>query len=534
MFSSLIIFSIVILVPILISITNLNLSTNFKEFSINQYLKVKLEQERTIIYVKNTPFRQCMYLLLNINTNRIEQYDMIESIDHAAEVLDRSMERVPMGHRPITPEEEFIGHCSNLQVWVENDYDTRLLHRNLAFPLLKRLTEVGDPLAKKRFKDEIAQRYASGHPTVITYLTQGGYLKYLNQEELECLLDDQNIPILNNVGNRIKTDFENFENDRLKRIIINSIKSMIKSFGMHNILFIVSQILKNLPQNVRKQFLKILYDHYNKIKQFPLMRFLNKYIQYFEEMEFEYIKYNDKIIAIKNGKSFDLSDQNIEHIDNIEGFENNYANVEELDLSNNKIKNLEGIEKFSNLRILKISNNHINNINGLDSLKKLQKLSLRNNNIAQIGVLKKISSLKYLDLSGNSKIEKIPEFLNELHFLEVLKLEKCGIKHFSATIAKFFWMGQNYRYYTNYTEDDVRYYEHTHRRKASSNNQLYKHFVVWVFKMKALMKNHKFTYQDMESFENLTQKRPIWAGKTTKDFEKWLFFKFQRKITEFF
>jgi hypothetical protein len=534
MFPSLIISSIVIFVLILISITNLNLSTNFKEFTINQYLKVKLEQERTMIYVKNAPFRQCMYLLMNINTNRVEKYDLIESIDHAAEVLDRSMERVPMGHRPITPEEEFIGHCSNLQVWVENDYDTRLLHRNLAFPLLKRLTEVGDPLAKKRFKDEIALRYASGHPTVITFLTQGGYLKYLNQEELECLLDDQNIPILNNIANGLRSGFENFENDRLKRIIINSIKSMIKNFGMHNILFIVSQILKNLPQNVRIPFLKILYDHYHKNKQFPLILFLNKYIQYFEDMEFEYIKYNDKIIAIKNGKSFDLSDQNIELIDNIEGFENNYANVDELDLSNNQIKNLRGIEKFTNLRILKISNNHINSINGLDSLKKLQKLSLRNNHISEIRVLKKLSTLKYLDLSGNSKIEKIPDFLNELHFLDVLKLEKCGIKHFSANIAKFFWMGQNYRYYTNYTADDIRYYEQTHKRKASSNNQLYKHFVLWLNKMKSLMKKQNFTYQDMDNFENFTQKRAIWAGKTTKDFDKWLFYKFQRKITEFF
>ena len=54
---------------------------------------------------------------------------------------------------------EFRANCSNLQAWVENGYDTRLLHRNLAFPLLKKLTNVGDLHAKKVFKDEIANKY---------------------------------------------------------------------------------------------------------------------------------------------------------------------------------------------------------------------------------------------------------------------------------------------------------------------------------------------------------------------------------------
>ena len=35
----------------------------------------------------------------------------------------------------ITPKQEFWAHCSNLQTWNENYYDTRLIHTNLAFPL---------------------------------------------------------------------------------------------------------------------------------------------------------------------------------------------------------------------------------------------------------------------------------------------------------------------------------------------------------------------------------------------------------------
>jgi len=29
------------------------------------------------------------------------------------------------GNHLLSPEEEFKGHCSNLQVWVENDYDSK-------------------------------------------------------------------------------------------------------------------------------------------------------------------------------------------------------------------------------------------------------------------------------------------------------------------------------------------------------------------------------------------------------------------------
>ena len=87
----------------------------------------------------------------------------------------------------IPKETQFWGHASNLQAWVENNYDTRLLHRNIAFPLLQRLTNTGDPIAKKVFKEEIAKRYASGHPTVREFLKVEGYLKYLSEEELSSI-----------------------------------------------------------------------------------------------------------------------------------------------------------------------------------------------------------------------------------------------------------------------------------------------------------------------------------------------------------
>jgi len=45
---------------------NFALNMRVKEFKVNDYIKLKLENGRTNIYVKNRVFRQCMYLLLNI------------------------------------------------------------------------------------------------------------------------------------------------------------------------------------------------------------------------------------------------------------------------------------------------------------------------------------------------------------------------------------------------------------------------------------------------------------------------------------
>jgi len=162
------------------------------EFKINKYLTLKLQNDRTNIYVNGNLFNQCKYLLLNIPKDSVHLYDNIESIDEAAEKLDRSLEGI-YHNIDITPETEFWGHCSNLQAWAENNYDTRLLHRNLAFPLLKALVEAGDPRAKKVFKEEIALRLESGYSSVVRYLVDQGYLNYLSDEELKAILKNPDL-----------------------------------------------------------------------------------------------------------------------------------------------------------------------------------------------------------------------------------------------------------------------------------------------------------------------------------------------------
>ncbi|KKN41829.1 hypothetical protein LCGC14_0719410 [marine sediment metagenome] len=160
------------------------------EFQINKYLILRLEDGETNIYINNQKFIHCKFLLLSVNIKELKSLDEIDSIDEAAEKLDKSLETYDTKKAIyIDPETEFWAHCSNLQVWYENNYNSKLLHRNLAFPLLKRLTEVGDPIAKKVFKEEIAKRFSSGVHSVMLYLMNEGYITFLNKEEFETVLD---------------------------------------------------------------------------------------------------------------------------------------------------------------------------------------------------------------------------------------------------------------------------------------------------------------------------------------------------------
>lgn len=126
-----------------------------KECKLTEHLSVKLEDNKTIIYVDGKKFNQCKYLLLTLDSKEAwNVQEEIKSIDDAAKYLSRQHEN---GKTYILPETEFWGHCSNLQAWVENNYDLRIIHTNLGFPLLKKLAEY-DKKALISLKEEIVYR----------------------------------------------------------------------------------------------------------------------------------------------------------------------------------------------------------------------------------------------------------------------------------------------------------------------------------------------------------------------------------------
>ena len=160
------------------------------EFIINEYITLKLKSNRTGIYIDEREVLHCKYLLLKLKPANIPDYDNINSIDDIALNLDSTKMRLIKQIYKITPEQEFQAHCSNIQDWVENNYDTRILHSNLSFPLLKMLIEAGDKRARNIFKEEIAKRYVEGNINVRRFLQTEGYLDHLSIDELMVVIKE--------------------------------------------------------------------------------------------------------------------------------------------------------------------------------------------------------------------------------------------------------------------------------------------------------------------------------------------------------
>ena len=234
-----------------------------KVYRINDYLTLKLENNTTNIYVNEKQFTQCKFLLLTIPLDKIKEFDDIESIDEAAEKLDHQLE-YPHGIKiKIPPETEFWAHCSNLQVWAEYNYNPRLLHSNLAFPLLKALTDGGDPIAKEVIKQEIKFRFESFNPSTQEYLIKNGYLNYFNEEEQKQifrLIFDENIWI--NFGYKNLNDAKNEKalesflqarniNPINLKTLLGIVQVYVKTEKYEKALQVYNEILEYYPENLK-------------------------------------------------------------------------------------------------------------------------------------------------------------------------------------------------------------------------------------------------------------------------------------------
>jgi hypothetical protein len=168
-----------------------------KEFTVNELITLRLECKdgfsfrrsdnrlQTNIYVGGQLFRQCKYLLLNLDTSNKEVMEAqaeIDSIDEAKELFEYKTD-MEHDHNIVPPEVEFWGHCSNLQVFVENDYDIRVLHSSISLPLCVELVKHGVEKARGAIVEEITSRLMKGAQKD----SVRQYLKHFSKVELESL-----------------------------------------------------------------------------------------------------------------------------------------------------------------------------------------------------------------------------------------------------------------------------------------------------------------------------------------------------------
>lgn len=354
-----------------------------QQFRVNEYITLKLERLNdrleTVIYAGGERFRQCKYLLLKISMKRIRRLDEIESIDEAAEKLDHSQEPGELFEPKIPPETEFWGHCSNLQVWAEHHYDTRLIHSNLAFPLLKRLTELGDPQAKRAFKEEIAKRLASGHRSTVLYLHKEGYLDYLSQEER-----------ITAVRNMPQEKFEKFWNDQELYFLDHEGRLRVlledrEAEAIINIEKIVQREFKIATNNKEADFyndLYILAENKHVVELFLTNSKINEFPQ--------------SICVLKKLRKLNLSENSIPIIPD---FVSEFTDLEEFTVNHNTIDLIpRWIKNLDKLKRIGIAGNRIRKI-------PIEILTL--NNLEELDLF--LEDEKILDEKSKNILEKIQE-----------------------------------------------------------------------------------------------------------------------------
>ncbi|MGQ4876027.1 MAG: hypothetical protein ACP6IY_18330 [Promethearchaeia archaeon] len=224
-------------------------------FRINKYLELRFENNQTNIYVNGQLFRICKALVINIPKDKIKEFDGIRSIDDVVKYSSKDTPYIP-------PETEFWGHCSNLQTWAEHDYDPRLLHSNLSFPLLKKLADVGDPKAKYIFKEEIIERIEEGNFITVYSLYNKGNFRYFNLEELQIISDNIIEKIIDSVINN-KRNMQNLSSN-ITFDLLNGLERLgIKKAGHIFIEKLIKRIGDNNPSAIHLLLKNGYFKYFN-------------------------------------------------------------------------------------------------------------------------------------------------------------------------------------------------------------------------------------------------------------------------------
>ncbi len=400
------------------------------EFKPNKYITLKLERNKTVIYVNNEIFDQCKFLVLNIikGEDLIDYQDNIKNIIYEVSTtsIDKQVKKIEKELEEknnkfiISPKEEFWAHCSNIQAWIESDYDTRLLHRKLAFPLLKKLVESGDLKAKTKFKEEIALRFEQGIDNTRDYLIKEKFIQYLDKEEFWVLIPDET-EILKRIELKLKINFNLypsksnilFETKEDKNQAGFTLKNnQIKKIGFYN-------------SNFSEKTWNWLIEQLSGLNSIKWLYLKNNYLQIIP----------NSIGRIRTLQLLDLSNNQLKLLPDSIG---RLKSLKNLSLNDNKIEKLpESLGNIESLKLLDLKNNQLELLpESIGKLKKLESLRLLNNKLKRLpDSICNLRSLKVLALNNNL-LNKIPESTGYLENLETLFLDKNNLERIPESVLK--------------------------------------------------------------------------------------------------
>lgn len=473
------------------------------EYRVNDIISLRLEDKKTFIYLGGNRYQYCIRLVLNIPKCDTEIFDRINSIDEAAELLETLYQnKAPPNDVFITPEEEFRGHCSNLQAWVDNDYNTDILHSRLSFSLLRELVKLGDKAAKRIFKEEVTRRFSYNSISVMLFLLEENYLDHFNLEELEEITEAINFEALIRKSDscflfkhllrlgvekarqyfkeemkRLIADSHNLECSKSIELILSGfldefdleeVRDLFSKFDFSGVAIKHSDLMPNLLKKLTKygvyEARSLLEDHnflqrYLTENDIPFFLEINAIVGHSVNIvprehrtDSFFLPYSPYII-IDGGRivELDLSGLQLKQIPRSIGA---LSKLEKLDLSKNSLNSLpDSISNLELLTELKLSYNFFKEFPKL-KLKSVKILRLDSNELEVSPDLRELTSLEDIDLSRNN--------LTNIHW-DFFKLDR--LKHLNLNFNRVQEFPDGIR---NFTELESLYCEYNDLRHISN------------------------------------------------------------------
>ncbi len=356
----------------------------------------------------------CRFVPLAIPLEKLPNLKHIDSINDLIDNLDHSLEKRPPKwiHGEKVGELDFFVNCSNLQVWVEHDFDTRLLDYRLSFPLLRALAE-RNARACMRYHEELIERCKTART-----LNLSGYLKeridhdFSWEEKLDLLQPSERTIVVELVEKydchkkNFKFDFKTGTISKLNlsynsQIQTNGLPSYLKELKGIKELDLSSDGLSSLPEWLRK--LTTLKDFgivNNSLRCLP---------DWFSEL-------------------VTIEDLHLTYTD-LETLPDNFgdlSNLKYLSLNYNKLQGLPGsFRRLQKLKVLKLIGCGLEKFpEQVLSLSSLEELHLEQNNLSALPDLSAfLSNLKKITLTKNKFLE-YPEHLSHHPSLKDIYIEK--------------------------------------------------------------------------------------------------------------
>ena len=260
------------------------------------------------------------------------------------------------------------------------------MHSNLAFPLLKKLSEVGDPVARQRFKEEIIRRFTSGNENVQIFLYAEKYLSYLDEDMfLENVLnaEEANSMIELKLKSRLRYKFViNFNDDEVrKRIFLEPLYYSIKNGHIDELEIDLYQFNFSLPD---------LLLRFSKLRSLTI--FSKSHLEKILEFNIELKTINTLTIKVEGNIKIPNLFQNFPNVSDLFINGDDIARFEEIPESIGQLEHLEWLE-INFIPLKKIPNS-------FKKLKNLEWLTLNNANLEKIPDKNDFKNLETLYIDG--------------------------------------------------------------------------------------------------------------------------------------